>query len=191
MFNQNRHYWTPPKWLSSSAVFPLDGSPPMICRHFLWTSGGRAAMRNEPRVWPEVGMPGRAAREQCLWGRHRWWDSKTKYKKYLLLSTLLQLYRFIIAICHLRVKKRRRHSCKLSIYRYIPVYTNCTNTQQQQQQKEEERKKRSITMTLTLWSREMIFCFFFYLPRPSHFHGMNKVYCYCCFYSISSRTDAF
>ena len=54
MLNQNRHYWTPPKWLSSSAVFPSDGSLPTIWRHFLWTSGGGAAMRNEPWVWPEV-----------------------------------------------------------------------------------------------------------------------------------------
>ena len=54
MLNQNRHYWTPPKWLSSSAVFPSDGSRPTIWRHFLWTSGGRSAMRNEPWLWPEV-----------------------------------------------------------------------------------------------------------------------------------------
>ena len=51
-----------------------DGSPPMAWRHFLWTYVGGATMRNESSVWPEVGMPGRAAREQCLWGRHRLWD---------------------------------------------------------------------------------------------------------------------
>ena len=55
MFNQNRHYWTPPQWLSSSAVFPSVGSLPTIWRLLLWTSGGGAAMRNEPWVWPKVG----------------------------------------------------------------------------------------------------------------------------------------
>ena len=54
MLNQNRHHWTPPKWLSSSAEFPSDGSLPTIWHHFLWTSGGGAAMRNEPWVWPKV-----------------------------------------------------------------------------------------------------------------------------------------
>ena len=77
----------------SSAVSPSDGSPPTMWRHFLWTSGGGAAMRNESWVWPEVGMPGRAAREQSLWGRHcnEWIqkDSIRSFKAYL--KTLLYL----------------------------------------------------------------------------------------------------
>ena len=72
-------------------------------------------------------------------------------------------------------------------YLFILIYTNCTNTQQQQQRKR-EKKKRSITMTVTLWLGRWFFIFF-NLPRPSHFPGMNNVYCYCCFDSISSRTD--
>ena len=70
MLNQNRHYWTPPKWLSSSAVYPLDGSLQTIWRLLLWTSGDGVTMRNEPWVWPKMspgccrrwGMSGRAAR---------------------------------------------------------------------------------------------------------------------------------
>ena len=76
ILNQHRHYWTPPKWLGSSAVSPSDGSPPTIWPLLLWTSGGGAAMRNESWMWPEVGMPGRAA--QCLWGRRRWLASKKR-----------------------------------------------------------------------------------------------------------------
>ena len=81
MLNQSRHYWTPPKWLSSSVVFPLDGNLPTVWLHFLWTSGGRARCRMSPGCGRRWGMPGRAAREQCLWGRHRWWDSKKQTKK--------------------------------------------------------------------------------------------------------------
>ena len=62
MLNQNRHYWTPPKWLGSSAVFPSEGSPPTIWRLPLWTSGGGVTMRNEPWVWPEVGGAARDER---------------------------------------------------------------------------------------------------------------------------------
>ena len=68
-------------WLGSSAVSPSDGSPPTIWGLLLWTSEGGAAIRNKSWAWPEVGMPGRAAREQCLWGRHRWWDNRKKEKK--------------------------------------------------------------------------------------------------------------
>jgi len=47
MFNQNRHHWTPRKWLGSSAVSPSEYSLPAIWRLLLWpSSGGRAAMRN-------------------------------------------------------------------------------------------------------------------------------------------------
>ena len=64
MFNQNRHYWTPLKGLGSIAASTSDGSPPTIWRHFLWTSGGWAMMRNEPWVRLVTRVPGRAAQEQ-------------------------------------------------------------------------------------------------------------------------------
>ena len=53
---------------------PSDGSPLTTWRHFLWNSVGGTTMRNESWVWPEAVTPERAAREQCVWGRHRWWD---------------------------------------------------------------------------------------------------------------------
>ena len=108
-------------------------------------------------------------------------NSMMPWHKFLLLSTLLQLYRFIIAVCEL--KKGIAVN-----YLFIAIYTNCTNTQQQQQKEEEKEKKHYHDINIVI--REMIF-FSFFSPRPSHFPGMNKVYCYCCFDSISSRTDAF
>ena len=61
-------------------------------------------------------------------------------------------------------------------YLLIAIYTNYTNTQQQQQQQKEKKHYHNINIVI----REMIFFFFFffYLPRPSHFPGMNKVYRY-------------
>ena len=57
-------------------------------------------------------------------------------------------------------------------YLFIPIYTIYTNTQQQQKEK---KHYHDINIVI----REMIFFFFFLnLPRPSHFPGMNKVYCY-------------
>ena len=53
-------------------------------------------------------------------------------------------------------------------YLFIPIYTNCTNTQQKQKEK---KHYHDINIVI----REMIF---FNLPKPSHFPGMNKVYCY-------------
>ena len=44
-------------------------------------------------------------------------------------------------------------------------------------------------MTLTLWLGRWFFFFFLNLPRASPFPGLNKIYCYWCFDSISSRTD--
>ena len=43
------------------------------------TMGLRCGM--SPGCGRRWGMPGRAAREQCLWGRYRWWDSKKKREK--------------------------------------------------------------------------------------------------------------
>ena len=60
LLNQNRHQWTPSKWLGST-VSPSDGSPPTTWCHFLWISVGGATMWNESWVWPEVGTPGRVS----------------------------------------------------------------------------------------------------------------------------------
>ena len=81
--------------------------------------------------------------------------------------------------------KKKGHSRKLSIY--INLYKLYKHTTKRRRKK----KKRSITMTLTLWLGRWFFFFFLNLPRPSDFPGMNKVYCYCCFDTVSSRTDAF
>ena len=77
MLKQNRHYNEHHSRDSAAAqcLFrigqPTDDlmSPPVD----LW---GWAMMLNESWLWPEAGMLGRVAWEQCLWGRHRWWDSK-------------------------------------------------------------------------------------------------------------------
>ena len=82
MFNQNKYYWTLPKWLSSSAVSPSDGGPPAIWHLLLRTSVGGATMQNQSWVWPDVGMLGQAGQEQCFWCWNRWWDSKTKQKNF-------------------------------------------------------------------------------------------------------------
>ena len=42
-------------------------------------AGPRCGM--SPGCGRRWGMPGRAAREQCLWGWHSWWDSKKKERK--------------------------------------------------------------------------------------------------------------
>ena len=112
MFNHDRHYWTPPKWLGSSAVFPSDGSPPMVWL-LLWTSGGGAAMRNEPWVWLEVGNAGTSSTEQCLWGWHRWWDSnKKQIDKNNSYVTCTQTWEVPVSYqwCHTYMRERAREN---------------------------------------------------------------------------------
>ena len=104
MLNQNRHYWTPPKWLSSSAVFPSDGSLPTIWRHFLWTSGGGAAMRNEPWVWPEVGDAGTSGagavplRSAQMMGKQTKQKQKTKQNKKTPLPRRMEEFRLRMTV---------------------------------------------------------------------------------------------
>ena len=72
---------------------------------------------------------------------------------------------------------------------YLFIQIVQTHNNNKKKKKEKEKKHYH---DINTGIREMIFFFFFLnLPMPSHFSGMNKVYCYCCFDSISSRTDTF
>ena len=92
MLNPNRHQWTPPKWLGSSAGSPSDGSPPTIRRHFLWTSGDGATMRNESWVWPQVGMPGRATTTITTTTTTRWNNYKQGTSFTKLMTSLVMIW---------------------------------------------------------------------------------------------------
>ena len=102
-----------------------------------------------------------------LFSRSEQHDTMTQTLTPQYTSATLQVY-YCRLWCELRVYKK---GIALN-YLFIPIYTNYTNTQQQQQK--EKKHYHDINIVI----REMIFFFFLNLPRPSHFSGMNKVYCY-------------
>ena len=74
-------------------------------------------------------------------------------------------------------------------YLFIPIFTNCTNTQQQQQ----KEKKHYHDINDNIVIREMIYFILLIFPGLPISLGWIKyiVIEYCCFDSISSKRDAF
>ena len=122
-----------------------------------------------------------------LFSRSEQHDAVTQILAPQYTSATLQVY-YCRLWCELRVKKKKRKRGIAINYLFIQIVQ--THNNNNKKRKEEKEKKHYHDINIVI--REMIFSFFFfYLSRPSHFPGMNKVYCYCCFDSVSSRTDAF
>ena len=90
-----------------------------------------------------------------------------------------------VSYCHLSVMWTQKKDIAVN-YLFIQIVQTHNNNKKKKKEKEKKHYH-----DINIGIREMFFLFCFNLPRPSHFPGMNKVYCYCCFDSISSRTDAF